>query len=196
MFYAFNLKKYKKIIVLLLFTVIIFFGVKTATSIVFPLKHIDLIEKYSKEYDLETSFVCAVIHAESKFKKTAKSNKGASGLMQLTEPTANWIAEKMNLQDYDFSKIFEPEINIKIGCYYLKQLKNQFNDDEALALAAYNAGSGNVSKWLNNKNYSRDGKSLTNIPFKETREYIKRVNFNEKIYSFIIKIGFYGGTND
>ncbi len=175
------------------FLVVIVFLVAASSLLFFvmgkyPIKHIEQINKYSMEYGLDPAFVCAVIHAESKFKSNAKSPKGASGLMQITEPTGKWLADEMGMEQFDYSMIYEPEVNISIGCYYLNRLLKQYDMNVETTLAAYNAGSGNVAKWLHNPDYSADGKQLTYIPFKETRDYIKRVGTNFEIYKRMLDI--------
>ena len=142
---------------------------------IFPYKHENLIEKYSEEYDIDPRFVLSIIKAESKFDTSAKSHKDAYGLMQITDETGDWIASQMNLIDYTKDKLYDEEYNIKMGCWYINDLKKEFNDPD-LVIAAYNAGRGNVSDWLNNKEYSTDGKSLKYIPYKETSKYLNRVN--------------------
>jgi soluble lytic murein transglycosylase len=107
--------------------------------------------------------------------------------MQVTEGTADWMAEKMNLNEYSFEDIFDPKINIAIGCKYLSWLLQRYEDVD-LAVAAYNAGSGNVDRWLKDPKYS-DGQRLSYIPFKETRDYVKRVRINKSIYDVILKFG-------
>src|SRR5699024_4004526 len=94
------------------------------------------------------------------------------------------------IEDFTLEKLFEPEINIRIGTWYLKILSEEFDNNLQLILAAYNGGSGNVSKWLGNKDYSKDGLVLSKIPFKETEEYIKKVERNLKIYRIIYKSQF------
>jgi soluble lytic murein transglycosylase len=136
---------------------------------------------YSREYDLDPYLVFSVIKVESNFSLCAKSNKGALGLMQILPATAEYIADKLNIEDYD---LFDSKINIKFGCYYLRYLLDKFNCAD-LVLCAYNAGEGNVNKWLNDKRYSNDKVSLVYIPFYETREYVKLVNKNFKIYKKI-----------
>lgn len=172
----------------IIFFIFIILGSVVSLMILFPLRHINTIQTMAKKYGLSTAFICSVVHAESKFKQKAVSHKGASGLMQLTEPTANWLAEEIPLKDYSYNKIFNPEINIELGSYYLRKLIDRYSGDVDLALSAYNAGSGNVSKWLDNDVYSKDGESLDHIPFKETRNYIKRVNFNLKVYNVLLKL--------
>ena len=156
----------------------------------YPLKYIDIITKNAALYSIEPALVCAVIHAESKFTERAISHKGASGLMQVTEKTADWIAAQMDLPEYSFDMIFEPSLNISIGCRYLSWLLDRYKSVD-LAIAAYNAGSGNVDKWLSNTDYSPDGKRLNAIPFKETRDYLRRVQINKRIYDFILHINPY-----
>ncbi|MCL2708240.1 MAG: lytic transglycosylase domain-containing protein [Defluviitaleaceae bacterium] len=150
----------------------------------FPLEYGEIIKAHSGL--IGNDLVFAVIHAESKFKPDARSGKGASGLMQVTEPTAEWIASRMGLLFYDPSLIYEPEINISIGCYYLNWLYDYYGGDLTLTLCAYNAGQGNVDGWLRDENYSSDGKRLDAIPFPETRQYVKRVKANRLVYAFLL----------
>ena len=154
-------------------------------NIIYPFKYIEIVEKYSEEYDLAASLVFAVIHAESRFRPDAVSKKGAGGLMQIAEITADWAANELPLTDFNGADIFDPEINIKIGCWYLSKLNKQFGGVTETVLAAYNAGSGNVSSWLKDDRYSDDGRVLRFIPFGETRLYIKKVNDNVPIYEFM-----------
>jgi soluble lytic murein transglycosylase len=159
-----------------------------ALSFRYPLKYLTVIKAVSDKYGVEPSTVCAVIHAESKFVEKALSPKGASGLMQITMPTAQWAAGKIGLE-FNESDIFDPEVNITLGCWYLGWLMERY-DSEDVVTAAYNAGSGNVDKWLVNTEYSDDGTTLRKIPFKETNDYVQRVRVNKKIYNVIL---FFGG---
>ena len=151
----------------------------------YPLQYFDVIHECAIEYGLPPELVCAVIHAESKFDKDAISDKGAAGLMQIVESTAYWLAPKIGMSDFDYAQIFDPEINIRLGSYYLSMLEQQYGDID-MALCAYNAGNGNVDQWLQDSEYSDDGKTLIDIPFRETREYVKRVTGNQKIYRLIL----------
>lgn len=177
--------KFKKIIIgLLIITGILIAANFVVKNYVFPFKHEKVIEKYSKENNLDPYFVLAVIKAESKFCSDAKSNKNAVGLMQITENTAKWIAEKMNLDDYSSDKLYEEEYNIKMGCFYLRDLENEFGNED-LVIAAYNAGRGKVKEWLNDKRYSKDGEKLSYIPYAETKNYVDKVKIYYKIYKFL-----------
>lgn len=189
MFYA---VKIKKLLIRLTAAAVAFIFAAACVYVVnryFPVKYTGYINEYSKKYGLPPELVCAVINAESRFNPSAVSKKGASGLMQLIEGTADWGASQIGLAGYDYGKIHEPEINIELGCWYLSYLLNQYDGDLTLALSAYNAGSGNVAKWLQNKAYSADGATLAHIPFRETRNYVKKVNIYVKVYDLLLKFG-------
>lgn len=154
----------------------------------YPVKYMNYIKTYSAEYDVDPYLIMSIIKAESNFEHEAVSNRQASGLMQLMEPTALWLAEKMNLPDFQYSGITEPELNIKMGCFYVAYLLELYEGNEKNALAAYNAGEGTVSRWLADKACSKDGKTLTYIPYPETRRYITQVTNNQKVYQLLYKI--------
>lgn len=138
---------------------------------------------YSKEYGIDDSLVYSVIKVESKFNKKAVSKRNAKGLMQISEITQNWAQEELGLENID---IFDPETNIKIGCWYLNKLFKEFNDLD-LVITAYNGGSGNVSKWLKNDAYSIDGNKLHEIPFEETKNYLEKVKENYRVYKALYR---------
>lgn len=138
---------------------------------------------YSKEYGIDDSLVYSVIKVESKFNKKAISKRNAKGLMQISEITQNWAQEELGLENID---IFDPETNIKIGCWYLNKLFKEFNDLD-LVITAYNGGSGNVSKWLKNDAYSIDGNKLHEIPFEETKNYLEKVKENYRVYKALYR---------
>ena len=151
----------------------------------FPLKYSNYIVKYSQTYALDPYLVSAVIKTESNFKEEARSHKNAYGLMQITADTAEWAAEKMNIKDFNVSMLNDPELNIKMGCWYLNNLREEFDGNIDVALAAYNGGRGNVQKWLKSSDHSADGKNLHYIPFKETDKYVKKVKVNYNIYKYL-----------
>jgi len=148
----------------------------------YPLRYVGLIRYHAAENELDPVLVAALIHAESRFNPAAVSSAGARGLMQLMEPTAVWAAHEIGLEDFRFEQAFDPTINIKIGTWYLSRLINQFDGVQNTALAAYNAGSGNVSRWLDNAEFSADGRHLDEIPFGETRHYLVRIEGNLRVY--------------
>ena len=132
--------------------------------------------------------VISIIKAESNFDETAVSHKNASGLMQIIEPTALWLADRMGLSDFSYDQITEPELNIQMGCYYISYLLTLYDGNEKNALAAYNAGDGTVDRWLTNSEYSEDGVSLSQVPYPETRRYITKVMNNRRIYRLLYRL--------
>lgn len=152
----------------------------------YPIKNYELVKKYSNEYNLDPLRVMAVIKAESNFDKEARSNKNAYGLMQITDTTGEWAASQMGIEWSGTDQLLNEEYNIRMGCWYLDNLYEEFHDWD-LVIAAYNGGRGNVNKWLNDKNKSPDGKQLSNVPFPETDKYIKRVRTNYKIYQIMYR---------
>lgn len=157
----------------------------------YPIKYSSYIEKYSKEYEIDEVVIYSVILAESKFRNDAISTKEAKGLMQITDATGEWIASQIGDKNFEADMLFDPETNIKYGTWYLNNLSKQFSNQDTV-FAAYNAGRGNVSKWLSNEEYSKDGITLYEIPFNETKNYIKSVNRNIEVYSktLMLKGGF------
>lgn len=144
-------------------------------KLMYPIEYKEYVDKYSQEFNLDPLLVLSIIKVESKFDKDAKSNKDARGLMQVTPKTGEWGAEKIGIEDFDAEQLYDPDTNIRIGCWYLDNLRTQFDYNMELVVAAYNGGSGNVTKWLADSEYSDDGETLKKIPFEETENYVKRV---------------------
>ena len=179
--------KLKRVIRLLVLLIILaaVFNYKSIGRFIYPMNYSKYIYKYSTEYNLDPYIVVSVIKAESNFESTAKSNKDAYGLMQITDPTAVWAAREMKIKNYEKSMLYDPEFNIKMGCWYLNNLIKEFDGNVEVALAAYNAGRGNVQKWLKDTEHSKDGENLHYIPFKETDKYVKKIRVNYHIYKYL-----------
>lgn len=150
---------------------------------VFPLEYEGIIDKYSKAFGVDNHLIYAVIHTESRFDPEAISPAGAVGLMQVTEETGEFIAKKLEITDFKVEDLKDPETNIKMGTYYLSYLQTLFTEEDTV-LAAYNAGPNRVKAWLLDPDYAA-GEALTNIPFKETKDYVDRVSLREKIYKIL-----------
>lgn len=174
---------------IIVIAVIIIVNFKVILKGFFPLEYEKSIIEYSEIYNVDPNLVAAVINTESKFAVDARSSKGAIGLMQIMPDTGKWIAEKLELSNFNEEIIADPEINIRMGTWYLKKLSEDFNGDYILVLAAYNGGPGNVTKWLEDEKYSSDGKKLHKIPFKETKSYVQKVKFNHRIYKYLYNLG-------
>jgi soluble lytic murein transglycosylase len=140
----------------------------------YPILYPEYVFSYAERYQIDPYLVAAVIRAESRFSITAESGSGARGLMQIMPDTAKWAADKMGLE-FDREMLFEPEYNIRIGCWYLRQLLDSFQGNLIVVLASYNAGQGNVRKWMKEGLWDGRFASLNQIPFSETRLYVHKV---------------------
>ena len=139
----------------------------------YPLRYESIVQAHARNYDLPPALLAAVIYTESKFDADARSGAGAVGLMQLLPETAKGIAIRTGGDGFVVSDLLDPEINVRYGSWYLRNLLNRY-DDVPTALAAYHAGPGNVDEWR--------AKGL-GIQFPETRAYVDRVLDAERVYA-------------
>lgn len=139
------------------------------------LKFYPIIEYYSTEFNVDPLLVTSIMNVESNFNPKAKSKKGAIGLMQLMPQTAKEVAIKhLNLENYNEKELYNPDLNIALGVYYVKILSDMFNNNTNLVLASYNAGLGNVQIWkMKNPIIEYDPEEM---PFKETKNYVSKIN--------------------
>ena len=149
----------------------------------FPVEYEDTINKYCKEYNVDKDLVLALIKAESNFDKNATSKANAKGLMQITDETYLYCLESLNISESP--QIYDPESNLQAGIWYLSFLLKKYNGNTENAIAAYNAGTTNVDKWLASPKYSSDGTTLGTIPFGETKRHIEKIIRYKKIYSIL-----------
>ena len=141
-----------------------------------PKKYEEFVEKYASEYNIPEYVLYAVINVGSEFDASAKSSEGAIGLMQITPEMLKLITSEEHLNtDIKLDELYDPELSISLGAYYLRYLFNKFHKWNT-ALAAYDAGEEIVLEWLSNVKYSSDGETLKKIPEKETRNYVNKVN--------------------
>lgn len=150
----------------------------------YPIPHSEYVLQYSTMNGLDPYLVAAVIRVESGFLIEAESGPGARGLMQLMPETAKWAAGKMQIE-YSPEMLFEPEYNIRMGSWYLRELITKFDGNLVAALAAYNGGQGNVSAWMKEGIWDGEYNSLDQVPFSETRDYVRRVLNNYQRYTNI-----------
>lgn len=153
----------------------------------YPYDYQDTINFYADRYEVDRNLVASVILAESKFRQDATSVHGARGLMQIMPETGSWIATQIEDDSFSVDKLYNVNMNIKYGTWYLYELQTEFEGNEVLALAAYNAGRGNVYEWMEKYHWNINFKDYTKIPFPETREYVKRVLENKKHYNKLYK---------
>ncbi|MBR2215074.1 MAG: lytic transglycosylase domain-containing protein [Selenomonadaceae bacterium] len=141
----------------------------------YPFPYQSYVRKYAAEYRVDSDLAAAVMKNESNFREVAQSPRGAVGLMQLMPTTAAWIAMQLNDRDFTWEKLHDPETNIRYGVWYLSSLQEEFEGNEVLMLAAYNAGRGNVQEWIAEYGWPKDFAAVDAIPFSETRAYVRRV---------------------
>lgn len=138
----------------------------------YPFPYIKEIKKESQRNQLNPLLVTALIRQESRFEPKIRSVAGAVGLMQVMPSTAEYIAEKINLPKYDMEN---PQDNIHMGTWYLDYTHKKYDNHSMLAIASYNAGPNQVSKWLRTLNNRDPDEFVEAIPFDETRGYVRQV---------------------
>lgn len=140
----------------------------------YPMNYTDWITEYARAEGIEPAYVASVILAESSYDPQAVSSVNAQGLMQILPSTGEWIAGKFD-ESYVEGCLFDPETNIRYGCWYLGFLMERYGGDKRCSSAAYHAGQGRVDQWLQNPAYSQDGKTLDVIEIDATSTYVDRV---------------------
>ena len=181
----------KKLLSIILIIIIIAFCINynkiknAALKNIYKIKYSEYVEKYSKEYEVDKYLIYATIKAESNFNQEATSSQGAIGLMQLLYSTAEEIAPRAGIEVTE-ENIYDPDININLGTKLLSILIQKYGNNE-LALAAYNAGPGNVDSWISKGILKNDGTDAENIPFTETNNYVRKILRDYKIYLELYK---------
>lgn len=156
-------------------------------SLRFPLDYLDDIKKQARQQALDPAIVLGVIRRESVFDPRARSPAGARGLMQIMPQTGRQIARKLNETWQSENSLYQPNVNVKYGAHYYKQMLDRFGGHFALAAAAYNAGPGRVDRWLPRHQPLPADIWMETIPFKETREYVAAVLGYAMIYQLMME---------
>ena len=182
------MNKTTKIIIIFLAIILLILTICKALNIeervlkyLYPIKFEEYVYKYSRELEIDPMLTFAIIKTESNFREDVISSSGAIGLMQLMERTAKEQARKLNIE-YSKEILYNAEINLKIGLNYFNTLLDYYNQNYILAFAAYNAGLGNVQKWISDGTIKPDGSDIENNPFKETNMYVRKIIKNYEIY--------------
>src|ERR687887_756916 len=152
-------------------------------EITLPLRHDDIIRQQARDKGLDPALIAAVIYAESHFRDGQTSAAGALGLMQLTPATARYIARKSGGTQFVVDDLATAQVNIAYGSYYLRYLLSRYAGNEAFALAAYNAGEGNVDRWRADARAHDRALTIDAIPYAETRAYVARVQQAKRDYA-------------
>ena len=156
-------------------------GEEAVREITLPLHHDDIIRQQAADKDLDPALIAAVIYEESRFRDQT-SDAGARGLMQITPETADAIAKHSGGSHFKQSDLASPQINISYGAYYLRLLIDRYGGSETLAIAAYNAGMGNVDRWIADAGGAGEFDHADDIRFPETRAYVENVMERRRKY--------------
>lgn len=152
-----------------------------------PMKYTEFVEKYAAEFEVDEYLIYAVIKTESGYDPDAVSNVGARGLMQIMEPTFDWIKYRLgDDESVTYDSMYDPETNIRYGSYLIGYLMRYYGVQD-VAVCAYHAGIGNVDSWLENEEYSTDGVNLLKIPTSDTAHYLDKINNAVKNYIKLYK---------
>jgi soluble lytic murein transglycosylase len=154
---------------------------------VIPLGYPELISLAEQRHGVDWALIAAVIQVESGFSPAAVSKKGAVGLMQIMPDTAAWVSARLG-ESVAQEDLVDPKVNIHLGTYYLRYLLDRFATEQA-ALAAYNGGPTNVSRWLEEGTWDGSHGDAHRIPFRETRSYVRRVLLMRRLYRFMYPQG-------
>ena len=175
----------RKIILILcaivLILLIILLNFTNIQKLIYRQDYSEYVEKYAKENNIDSLLVYAIIKAESNFDDDAVSNKGATGLMQLMNETAEEVAQNESIEFVSNDSLYNPKINIQIGVTYFANLLEIFGN-VAIALAAYNAGMGTVQSWIDDGIIKANGSDIENIPYKDTNMYVRKILNDYEIY--------------
>ena len=159
---------------------------KTEDLLLYPLGFLPLVQEKAGIYDIDPILIFSVIRQESLFDPVALSHSSAYGLMQIIPSTGNAIAKELGMDiSSDLNQLFDPDVNLTFGCFFLKRLLDRFDQNMVFALASYNAGPGAVTSWQERFAHLDIDEFIESIPYNETRDYVKRIMKNYWIYSRI-----------
>lgn len=182
-----NFKKFFFRIILPLFLIYLLFHLDNIGKSFCPIAYQNVIFQEAESQDMDPYLLSAVIKTESNFDPNALSPKGAMGMMQIMPSTGEWIAEKSKIGGFSEANLYNPNYNIKLGSWYLNHLYVEFDNNYTLMLAAYNGGRTNVRNWLNEGVWDGEKDTIEQIPFPETRNFVKKVYLYQNIYHLIYR---------
>jgi soluble lytic murein transglycosylase len=186
-----QLKTAAKIIVIaavvLACAMLIYVGFQTYMKAAYPMEYEQTVSEQSKLNGIDESLAFSVIRTESRFNPEAQSVMLARGLMQITEPTYDWLKFRMGEDGTTYDDMYDAETNIRYGCAFLGLLMDEY-DDVATALCAYHSGRAATARILADKRYSDDGKTIDTIPYEKASAYVKQVQETIEIYKRLYNI--------
>ncbi|MEW9698402.1 lytic transglycosylase domain-containing protein [Paenibacillus sp. SI8] len=175
----------KRVFALLLvcFVLFLFMNSSFIGRKLYPIYYKEEIRQSAAKHQVDPFLIAAVIRVETNYQHHLESKKGAIGLMQLMPDTAAWIVESADLGPHSQEDLLKVEENINLGAWYLNWLMKHYNGNLVYAIAAYNAGQGNVNRWKQNQVWDGTEANINQIPFGETRHYVQRVLYYYEKYT-------------
>jgi len=156
--------------------IVLFFRSDWIERMMYPIHYEDDIRASALNYKLDPYLLAAIIRSETNFQTGRESPKGALGIMQIMPDTADWIIDQAKFTSVTMEDVHHrADVSIEMGSWYIQSLIRQFDNNTTAAVAAYNAGPGNVKRWLGEKVWNGSIEQLADVPFGETRHYVKRV---------------------
>ena len=162
---------------------------READRLLYPRKYSQQVEQWAAEYELDPLLVYAFIRTESGFDPAATSSVEARGLMQMTEETFIWLRSKIAPDEgLTFDELYDPDVSIRFGCYYIHLCMERYGGDVATTAAAYHSGWGTVDNLLRMKEHSSDGQTLKGFPYNQMHHYVEKITASYAVYTRL-----YGG---
>ena len=151
-------------------------GSDTVMNTAYPRKYDEYVTYYAGKYQIDPYILYSIIRTESNFNPQAESNVGARGLMQITEITFDWIKTKIAPDEpLTFDDLYDPEVNIRFGSYFISYCLQRYDDDLATAAAAYHSGRGTADNLLRMEEHSSDGQTLKGFPYNQMHHYVNKI---------------------
>ncbi len=154
--------------------------------LLYPVAFRDELVAQSAKAGVDPRFVLAVMRQESRFRADAKSPAGARGLLQFVPETANHMAQELQILDFDQSSLYQPSVAIRLGVAYLRDLSEQFRGNQTAMAAAFNSGEENTARWQARTRVSDEDRFVSEIGFRETKDYVRQVMSNYWMYQKIV----------
>ncbi len=174
-----KMQPFVAVLVLFALLVIASLGIKVYQKIIdlsYPLEYTEIVEFWAEEYEVDPLLIYSFIRTESSFDPDAQSNVDARGLMQITSDTFDWIKSKIAAdEDLTFEDMYDPEVNIRFGVYYISRCLARYDGDIATAAAAYHSGWGTVDGLLEQDKYSENGIILDVFPYAQMKHYVSKI---------------------
>lgn len=185
-------KKYFFVGLFLFFIILLFYNTEKMGQLMYPIKFQQDIQSSAESFDISPFLIASIIRTESNYNTNTESKQSAVGLMQIMPDTADWIISRAGYSAQMKERMKEADVNIQMGTWYLDWLTNRFEeklhdnpsieDQIAIVAAAYNAGHNKINEWFDNDIWDGQYNSIQEIPYGETRHYIKRVIYYYKKY--------------